>query len=125
MSSLKSLYLRGTSFTTPALRRLVTEDLPKGCRLLSIPAPTIEALNSRGERYSIEIPGGQGYLEDPALVGSQGVEVLRRNLELHKRCNNDIQTSGTKVELVGRLRGVLEKRRGDERILAVLGRETY
>ncbi|CCX16522.1 hypothetical protein FPQ18DRAFT_403143 [Pyronema domesticum] len=124
LPSLRSLYLRGTSFTTPALRRLVTEDLPKGCRLLSIPAPTIEALNSRGERYCMEIPQGEGYLEDPAVVGNQGVEVLRRNLELHKRCNKDIQTSGTKVELAGRLRGVLEKRRGDEGILAVLGRET-
>lgn len=92
--------------------------------MLSIPAPTIEALNSRGERYCMEIPQGEGYLEDPAVVGNQGVEVLRRNLELHKRCNKDIQTSGTKVELAGRLRGVLEKRRGDEGILAVLGRET-
>ncbi|KAI5813781.1 hypothetical protein BZA77DRAFT_251104, partial [Pyronema omphalodes] len=123
MPSLRYLYLRGTSFTTPALRRLVTEDLLKGCRLLSIPAPAIEALNSRGERYAVEIPEGRGYLEDPAVVGNQGVDVLKRNLELHKRCNNDVQTTGTKVELVARLRGILEKRRGDEKILAVLGRE--
>jgi hypothetical protein len=104
----------------PALRRLVFENLPKGCRLLSVPGYAIEFLNNRHEKYCVEIPSG--YITDPAKVENMTLPVLKRNLELHAKFNKDVQVTGTKIELVHRLRALLSNRNADERIIEVLGR---
>ncbi|KAF8537091.1 hypothetical protein BDD12DRAFT_780847 [Trichophaea hybrida] len=120
LPNLTALYLRGTSFSLPALRRLVIENLPKGCRLLSLPSYAIDFLNNRHEKYCVEIP--QGYITDPAKVENMALPVLKRNLELHAKFNKGVQLTGTKVDLVHRLRALLSNRIGDERIIGVLGR---
>lgn len=117
---LSALYLRGTSFTMPGLRRLVSNDLHKSCRLLSIPAHCIDHLNTRKERYMVDIP--TGYVQDPTRVGEMTMPNLKKNLELHSKVNKDVQVTGTKVELVNRLAVILSNRRADSGIVEVLGR---
>lgn len=117
---LKSLYLRGTNLSLPALRRLALDDLAPGCRLLSIPAHAITTINNLHEKYCVEIPAG--YIEDPDKVDAMSLLVLKRNLELHAKCNKDVQVTGTKVELVHRLKTLLENRKADQKIIAILGR---
>ncbi|KAA8909793.1 hypothetical protein FN846DRAFT_905447 [Sphaerosporella brunnea] len=117
---LTALFLRGTNISMPALRRLVIDDLPKGCRLLSIPAHAIETINNMQEKYAADIPAG--YIEDPSKVEHATMPVLKRNLELHAKFNKDVQVTGTKVELVHRLKALLGNRYSDMRIVAVLGR---
>lgn len=117
---LSALYLRGTSFTMPGLRRLVSNDLHKSCRLLSIPAHCIDHLNTRKERYMVDIP--TGYVQDPTQVAAMTMPNLKKNLELHSKVNKDVQVTGTKVELVNRLTVILSNRRADSGIVEVLGR---
>jgi len=117
---LQALYLRGTNMSMPALRRLVADDLAKGCRLLSIPAHAIETINSLDEKYYPEIPAG--YIEDVGKVDAISVSALKRNLELHARRNKDILVSGTKSELVHRLKTILANRQADLKIISILGR---
>ena len=117
---LQGLYLRGTNISLPALRRLVLDDLAKGCRLLSIPAHAINAINNLHEKYCVEIP--TGYITDPSKVENMNLPILKRNLELHAKLNKDIQVSGTKVELVHRLKTLLVNRQADQKIISVLGR---
>lgn len=117
---LAELYLRGTSFTMPGLRRLVLNDLHQSCRLVSIPAHCISHLNTRQERYMIDIP--MGYVQDPTQVAAMTMPNLKKNLELHAKINKDVQVTGTKVELVSRLGAILSSRIADLRIVEVLGR---
>jgi hypothetical protein len=117
---LKALFLRGTNMSMPALRQLVANDLAKGCRLLSIPAHAIETINNMQEKYAVDIPAG--YIEDPTKVDHVTVPVLKRNLELHAKFNKDVQVTGTKVELIHRLKVLLGNRHADMRIMSVLGR---
>ncbi|TGZ80159.1 hypothetical protein EX30DRAFT_341731 [Ascodesmis nigricans] len=123
LSSLTFLFLRGTSFTLPALRRLVMDDLPRKCRLLSLPAPVIDHLNTRGSKYALDIPPGYMTEPDANKIANMNLPFLKKQLEAHQKWNKDIQTTGTKVELVARLRNVLWNRKADERILEVLGRK--
>jgi hypothetical protein len=104
----------------PALRKLAVDDLTKGCRLLSIPAAAISVVNACHEKYCVDIP--VGYLEDPVKVETLTLPNLKRNLELHQNYNKDVQISGTKIELVHRLRNLLWNRAADRRILEILGK---
>jgi hypothetical protein len=117
---LKALFLRGTNMSMPALRQLVANDLAKECRLLSIPSHAIETMNNLQEKYAVDIPAG--YIEDPTKVDHVTVPVLKRNLELHAKFNKDVQVTGTKVELIHRLKVLLGNRQADMRIMSVLGR---
>lgn len=103
----------------PGLRRLVSNDLHKSCRLLSIPAHCIDHLNTRKERYMVDIP--TGYVQDPTRVAEMTMPNLKKNLELHSKVNKDVQVTGTKVELVNRLAVILSNRRADSGIVEVLG----
>jgi hypothetical protein len=118
--NLTALFLRGTNMSMPALRRLVLDDLAKGCRLLSIPAHAIDTINHWNEKYAVEIPAG--YIEDPTKVDYVAVPVLKKNLELHAKFNKDVQVTGTKVELIHRLKVLLGNRYADMRLISVLGR---
>lgn len=121
---LAALYLRGTGFSLPALRLLVSS-LPAGCRLLSMPAPAIHHLNSLHTKYCVEIP--EGYITDPAQLASggtsSGMQVLKKNLELHAKYNRDVLVSGSKADLVHRLRTLLLGRQADLKLISVLGRQ--
>lgn len=122
LTSLRSLFLRGTSFSLPALRLLALQDLPKSCRILSLPAAAIEHLNTRGEKYALDIPEGLMSEPDGDRIAGLTLPFLKRNLEWHQKANRELQVTGTKVELVARLKGVLWNRKGDEAILRVLGK---
>lgn len=104
----------------PGLRRLVLNDLHQSCRLLSIPAHCIDHLNTRKERYMVDIP--TGYVQDTTQVAAMTMPNLKKNLELHSKVNKDVQVTGTKVELVNRLGAILSNRAADLRIVEVLGR---
>lgn len=122
---LAALYLRGTGFSLPALRLLVSHSLPAGCRLLSMPAPAIHHLNSLHTKYCVDIP--DGYIADPAQLesgdSSSGVQVLKKNLGLHAKYNRDVLVSGSKADLVHRLRALLLGRQADLKLISVLGRQ--
>ncbi|KAI9798559.1 MAG: hypothetical protein M1833_004696 [Piccolia ochrophora] len=81
---------------------------------------SLEFLNHRHERYCVSIP--EGYVQDPRAVPSLTIPNLRKNLELHRRCNRDITTEGSKVTLVDRLMRILCGRVADERIMKRVGK---
>ncbi|KAI5806200.1 hypothetical protein EDC01DRAFT_592673, partial [Geopyxis carbonaria] len=118
---LEKLFLRGTGFTLPGLRRLLADEFPRTCRLLSLPIPVLEAFNTRLERYSLEIPSG--YISEPDLQKISGMTQvnLNRNLKLHQEVNKDIQVSGTKSEQVHRLHQLLWNRKFDNEVIMRLG----
>lgn len=137
--ALTHLYLRGTTFTMPGLYRLILdlEARPQPthpfesaeppppprppCRLASIPAGCLDALNSP-PGYAVQIPQEGNYVKDPRLVGDLDTRALKRNLELHAAVDKRIGLTGGKVAMVERLRGILERREGDARLRrAVLG----
>lgn len=115
---LAALSLRDTKFTMPGLRWLVKNGIPRGCRLINVPAHAYETLNNREQRYCCNIP--DGYVVDPAKVDGLGVPVLKHNLELHAKFGRT-STAGTKIELVHRLRAILDTRLAEEKLLGVLG----
>lgn len=119
-SYLSAIYLRGTSITMPGLRRLVQGVLPHTCRLLSIPEHCINHLNTRHERYMIDIP--DTYVQDPANVDSLTLPALKRNLEFHAKANRDVHVTGTKAELNNRLFAILSNRVADLKIIGKMGR---
>lgn len=104
----------------PGLRRLVLNDLSQSCRLFSIPSHCIDHLNTRQQRYLVDIP--TGYVDDPNNVAEMTMPNLKKNLELHAKANRDVQVTGTKVELVNRLSVILSNRIADLKIVKVLGR---
>jgi len=119
LGHLRTISLRDTSITLPCLRLLVYA-LPQGCRFMTLPSATLEYLNSRTRRYCVQIP--QDYCSDPRQIPELNVAVLKRNLELHKRSNSDVTITGSKVEMVTRLSGILCNRVADEKIASRVGR---
>ena len=135
LSALAHLHLRGTSFTMPGLRRLVTDlesryPLPisslnaptqhrKMVRLVTIPTACLDALNNP-TGYALIIPKEQGYVENARYVDVLDIKMLKKNLELHQRVNRGLSLVGGKIELIYRLREVLEKRAGDGRLRRAL-----
>lgn len=135
LSALTHLHLRGTSFTMPGLRRLVTDlesryplpisslDAPaqqrKMVRLVTIPTACLDALNDP-TGYALIIPKEHGYVENSRYVDALDIKMLKRNLELHQRVNKGLSLVGGKIELIYRLREVLEKRAGDARLRRAL-----
>ena len=135
LSALAHLHLRGTSFTMPGLRRLVTDlesryplpisslDAPtqqrKMVRLVTIPTACLDALNNPTS-YAPIIPKEQGYVENARIVDALDIKMLKKNLELHQRVNKGLSLAGGKIELIYRLREVLEKRAGDARLRRAL-----
>lgn len=119
LTRLKSLYLRGTAVTMPCLRLLVYA-LPSECRLMTIPQSCLDYFNDRGKRYCISIP--TGYVQDPRQVAGLSMSALKHNLELHKQANRDIMLTGTRIDLVDRLKGMLCARVADGRIVARVGK---
>ncbi|KAH8146040.1 uncharacterized protein LAJ45_09962 [Morchella importuna] len=118
--NLAAIYLRGTSITMPGLRRFVQGVLPLSCRLLSIPEQCINYLNTRQEKYMVDIP--EDYVQDPARVDALTLPALKRNLEFHGKANKDIHVTGTKAELNNRLFVILSNRLADSKIIGVMGR---
>ncbi|KAJ9666542.1 hypothetical protein H2201_003465 [Coniosporium apollinis] len=86
----------------PCLRLLVYA-LPPECRLMTIPQPCLDYFNDREKRYYIAIPAS--YVQDPRQVAGLSMSALKHNLELHKQANKDIMLTGTRVDLVDRLKG--------------------
>lgn len=119
LRQLQSVSLRNTSITLPCLRLLIYA-LPQACRLVTLPSVTLEYLNSRTRRYSVQIP--EGYCSDPRQVPNMNVGTLKRNLEIHKRVNGDIVISGSKAEMITRLTAILCNRVADEKISNRVGR---
>jgi hypothetical protein len=50
---------------------------------------------------------------DPALCSKLSIAALRRNLASHATCNRSIIATGTKVEMVERLKKILKTREMD------------
>ncbi|KAI5793863.1 hypothetical protein DFH27DRAFT_567583 [Peziza echinospora] len=145
LDNLENLYLAGTSFSMPGLRRLATLqkeataariaelafELPSStpprpptqCRIMSIPRACEDYLNSlqRAPRYCPSIPAGMGYVTDSRMVDNLQLEALKRNLALHAKYCKDVGVTGSKVELVARLKGILENMAGDARFLRAMG----
>ncbi|KAL2356048.1 hypothetical protein BJ546DRAFT_588422 [Cryomyces antarcticus] len=119
LHKLGSLYLRGTGITVPCLRLLVYA-LPPECRFVTLPQPCLDQLNAREKRYCAAIPAG--YVQDPRQVPNLTLAMLKRNLELHKEANRDVQLTGSKVDLVDRLMGLLCARVADGRIAKRVGK---
>ncbi|KAF8461067.1 hypothetical protein BDZ91DRAFT_785054 [Kalaharituber pfeilii] len=138
LTSLTHLYLDGTSFSLPSLRWLViefqsrpfphpTEDDPLPgrifCRLCSIPAPCLDYLN-RTAGNAISIPNEHPYISNPEDVANLQVPALKKNLELHAVRDKSISISGSKLELMYRLKEILETRINDQRLRrAMIGPE--
>jgi hypothetical protein len=118
--NLAAIYLRGTSITMPGLRRLVQGVLPQSCRLISVPEQCINYLNTRQEKYMVDIP--EDYVQDPARVDALTLPALKRNLEFHGKTNKDVHVTGTKAELNNRLFVILSNRLADSKIIGVMGR---
>ncbi|TKA71889.1 hypothetical protein B0A49_03352 [Cryomyces minteri] len=110
---LENLHLRGTEITVPCLRLLVYA-LPPECRFVTLPQPCLDHLNGREKRYCAATPAG--YVQDPRQVPNLTLAMLKRNLELHKEANRDVQLTGGKVDLVDRLMDLLCARVADGRI---------
>lgn len=53
------------------------------------------------------------YIVEPSACSSLSVAALKRNLTLHATFNAEIITTGSKPELVARLKGILETRKLD------------
>ncbi|KAI9827635.1 MAG: hypothetical protein M1819_006924 [Sarea resinae] len=116
---LTALHLRGTSITMSCLRSLVYA-LPLACRLITLPQPCLSYLNARGDYYSTSIP--LGYVQDPRHVPNLTLEALKKNLALHKAVNRDVMLTGSKIDLVDRLRGLLCRRVADAKVAKQVGR---
>jgi hypothetical protein len=77
---------------------------------------------ARGDK-TIEIPPGYVSDPNPETIANMTLPNLKKNLMLHAKRNKDLQVTGTKPELVDRLRKVLRNYAADMRILEVLGRK--
>lgn len=117
--NLQALHLRGTIVTVPCLRLLVYA-LPESCRFITLPLSCLNFFNNLHTRYSTSIP--DGYVEDPRRVPNLTLPQLKKNLELHKKANDDILLTGSKVDLVDRLMALLCARVADGRIIRRIGR---
>ena len=58
---------------------------------------------------------------NPHICGKLSDAALRRNLEAHSKCNTSIVPSGTRLELVERLSGILKIRKLDMLAVEMLG----
>ena len=119
LSKLQTLHLRGTEVTVPCLRLLVYA-LPINCRFVTLPLHCLNFLNNRHRHYCTAIP--VGYVEDPRKVPNLALPMLKKNLELHKKANADILTTGNKVDLMDRLSSLLCARIADGRVIRRVGR---
>jgi hypothetical protein len=119
LTKLKSLSFRDTSITLPCIRLLVYR-VPSECRFMTVPSSILEYLNSNRRRYSTRIP--DFYASDPRQIPDMTVEVLKKNLELHKKVNRDIVVTGSKAEMVARLTSILCNRIADEKVAGRIGR---
>lgn len=119
LSKLQTLHLRGTGVTVPCLR-LLAYALPIDCRFVTLPLHCLKFLNNRHRHYCTAIPAG--YVEDPRKVLNLTLPMLKKNLELHKKANADILTTGSKVDLVDRLSSLLCARVADGRVIRRVGR---
>ena len=113
------VHLRETAITMPCLRLLVYA-LPSKCRFVTLPQGCLNYLNDRNRHYSVSLPAG--YAEDPRHVANLPLALLKKNLELHKKCNQGIALSGSKSELVHRLMSILCGRVADGCISKRIGR---
>jgi len=133
LSGLTKLFLKGTAFSMAGLRRLVDElktRPPLSHYLLAPPAnPTIHlttiptaCLNYFNglPQYALNIPDEGGYIKEAQFVAGLDIQGLTKNLEHHVKANRWISLQGSKVELVNRLREVLERRRLDAVIRAAM-----
>jgi len=119
LSKLQTLHLRGTGVTVPCLR-LLAYALPIDCRFVTLPLHCLNFLNNRHRHYCTAIPAG--YAEDPRKVPNLALPMLKKNLELHKKANADILTTGSKVDLMDRLSSLLCARIADGRVIRRVGR---
>ncbi|TFK21468.1 hypothetical protein FA15DRAFT_645556 [Coprinopsis marcescibilis] len=60
-------------------------------------------------------------ISDPELVSSLAMLALKKNLAAHAERNREIVATGTRGEMVERLKSLLEKRRGDLLVAKMLG----
>lgn len=118
LSKLQALHLRGTAVTVPCLRLLVYA-LPTDCRFITLPLHCLNFLNNRHRQYCTAIP--VGYAEDPRKAPHLALSMLKKNLELHKRANANILTTGSKADLVERLSSLLCARVADGRVIRRVG----
>ncbi|KAF8440650.1 hypothetical protein BGX38DRAFT_1074071, partial [Terfezia claveryi] len=122
LTALTTLYLEETRFTMAGLRTLVNEfkagfalPTPRSKQKLQIPTvpyPCMWYFVSHPQ-YAKDIPAGPGYVKDPAAVARLGVETLLKNLKVHNQINKWISLGGSKMEMAGRLREYLWRRKMD------------
>ncbi|KAJ7081613.1 hypothetical protein B0H15DRAFT_854440 [Mycena belliarum] len=125
LSKLTFLTLLDTNVNMPGLRRLA-QVISDGHRIFDIEIPLA------CEHYIANM--ATHYLADPrppliakaAAAPELSVAALRRNLAAHQACNPALVATGTKPEMVGRLRHILETRKMDLLVLEmVLGAEEF
>ena len=118
LDNLTVIYLRGTNMSMGGLRQLALNVLPKKCRIFSIPVAAINLLQKMQGKYCDFIP--PGYIDDASKVEHLTLAALKKNLELHAKYG-EVSLTGNKVDLVHRLKALLTNRRGDMRLVEILG----
>ncbi|KAF8584252.1 hypothetical protein K439DRAFT_1346591, partial [Ramaria rubella] len=111
-SSLAVLRIYGTSIQMPGLRRL-TSFIHHAAREIDIEIPKEceTYLNNLHSQYQLHPIAP--FISDPNVCACLSVNALKANLAGHAVFNPSIYLSGSKPELVDRLRGILERRQAD------------
>ncbi|KIJ32498.1 hypothetical protein M422DRAFT_234044 [Sphaerobolus stellatus SS14] len=119
MFNLKVLHFYGTNISMPGLRKLCKsiKDSNRSV-LLDVPSECNQYLTHLHEQYQL-YPVAP-LIIDPAAVSSLSVNALKANLAGHAQFNPSIYLSGSRPELVNRLRGILARREGDLVVKEVL-----
>ncbi|KAF8339853.1 uncharacterized protein EI90DRAFT_2848997, partial [Cantharellus anzutake] len=123
LDSLRTLSIHGTGISMIGLRRFCESvrpairmriELPRGCidYLKRRSHPQTSALTAANTAYPL--------IKDPAECSNLSNTALKYNLSVYSLRNPSIPTSGTREELVAKLKAVLESKEADMKVLAVL-----
>ncbi|TFK50185.1 hypothetical protein OE88DRAFT_1632051, partial [Heliocybe sulcata] len=119
LTHLRSLSLYGTSVGMPGLRRFARTINQEDRHLdIEIPAACEEYIEDMASKYMIN--PRPPLIVEPGACDSLSVAALKRNLGEHANYNKAIVTSGTKAEMMGRLKGLLEARKMDLLVRAMV-----
>ncbi|EPQ53955.1 hypothetical protein GLOTRDRAFT_44490, partial [Gloeophyllum trabeum ATCC 11539] len=119
LSKLRSLSLYGTSVGMAGLRRFAGTIHEEDRHLdIEIPVACDEYIEDISAKYMID--PRPPLITDPAACASLSVAALRRNLTEHAAYNDAIVAGGTKGEMVERLERILETRRMDLLVRAMV-----
>ncbi|KAF8514476.1 hypothetical protein JB92DRAFT_2719211, partial [Gautieria morchelliformis] len=120
-SKLTLLRLYGTRIDMPGLRRLASS-IHNAAREIDIGIPEYceTYLNNLHTQYQLHPVAP--LISDPSLCVSLTVSALKANLAGHAVFNPSIYLSGSKPELVERLKEILERRRSDHLVKEMVWR---